>query len=1228
LNKRAHPRHSIHLNALVRVAGYPPCPATVRDFCLGGMFLALAPEEVALLSPPGRPLPRDSRIAIDFSLIEDGAPRAYQLSAKVARVIEQGLGVAFVDPDPRALDALERRARSSRDARAGAAARPPVTGLAADLRQRALRDLRGAVTERLAGLLVPFFRDIDQDLVMAANTSPSYISQGRYFDARALLKKSEDLVEAAFARGVLSELDALVEAAGPGGGQGSALGAGELSLIDQTDFEDMLATSEIATRAEERLAAPLEELQRRIAALTALSTDVSACPIGPAVFAEAFRSGVAGLGIDRQALHVVYRVFERGVVPGLTDLYRRANALLAGHGVEPVAPPSRTIVHHPAGETRRFREPEARPSAARRTEPEPEPAVPWSSAHQDRATRLPEPLPGPGTDRVPPDPPASAGAVGAVAKEPNPVRAAEPAGARTLRGAQTLLGLARWSQALGPRAAATPLPTGAAAEVPAGTLAPAAPALPPDPEAVLDVLTDLQRAPLDLEEAAGAGVRGRVLEGLARAQPDGRAPRLAPGQESAFELVEGLLRSVLEDMLLYGASKRRVGRLAAPLHKVALLDDGFLQDPAHPARRLVDRIGQIDPEGDAPDGEGPVWTRVDPVLDRISRSFDRDVGVFEDAARELDGIVEEQRARYRERVEQVVRASAAQQVVLRARRGTSEAARPPPPELAEWVSQARRLQVGDALELGAGTPRAERVELAWVAEDQGAFAFVNRRGEKVATLSLQEVAMQLRRGSARPLLVPAEPLVERALDGVMERVHRRLEDQARRDPSTGVLTPLAFEQALETASRDAALRKATYSLCYLDLDRFRVLLDVQGPAAGAAYMAALGPALVAAAPTSATWGRLAGDTFGILLPETGLEGARGVAEACRKAVLALRVDWEGAKLALTASVGVVALGPEGLHARDLLQAAQAACRAAKDAGHDRVRVFEAGDEAVRRRQEQRGALAHLSRALEEGRVSLRCQPIVPLTAEAGRLPHLEILLGVKDAEGRLVPPAELVAAAEQYEQAAELDRLVIRETLRWMSERAADLGRLGGCAVNLSPRSLTDESLAGFVIDQLMQSRVPPGKLVFEVTEAAATAGLSLARQFMRTLGDLGCRFSLDDFGSGHTSFAYLKGLPVDFVKIDGLFVQGLGDNPQDFAVVKSINEIAHVMGKQTIAEHVHSHEVLEQLKTIGVDYAQGFWLGEPRTLDLHGVFDRTVPLSGAGGPRPLPEEMTLRLLG
>ena len=161
-----------------------------------------------------------------------------------------------------------------------------------------------------------------------------------------------------------------------------------------------------------------------------------------------------------------------------------------------------------------------------------------------------------------------------------------------------------------------------------------------------------------------------------------------------------------------------------------------------------------------------------------------------------------------------------------------------------------------------------------------------------------------------------------------------------------------------------------------------------------------------------------------------------------------------------------------------------------------------------------------------------------------------------------------------------------------------------------------------------MQTRVPPGKVVFEVTETAATDGLSTAQQFMRTLRDLGCRFSLDDFGSGHTSFSYLKTLPADFVKIDGMYVLGLDDDPDDYAVVKSIHEVAHAMGKRTIAEHVQSQVVLERLKAIGVDYAQGYWLGEPRPLDQHAAFDRTVPLAAASADALPAEDVTLRLWG
>jgi diguanylate cyclase (GGDEF)-like protein len=787
--------------------------------------------------------------------------------------------------------------------------------------------------------------------------------------------------------------------------------------------------------------------------------------------------------------------------------------------------------------------------------------------------------------------------------------------ARPAAAARSLLGRARWA-----RAAAAPRAAGEAAAH-GGAGGP-----PPAEEEVLAALAALQQAGASLGPEATQPLRAQVLAELARGRPDGAPERLGPGEEAAFELLDGLLRAVYEDAFLLDAVKERLARLAVPLHKVALLDEDFLQDVEHPARRMLDQLERLDPDAGGAPGQGAAWARVDPVLDRVQQEFDRDLGVIEEAAHRLDGILAEQAEQYQARVAEVVRASEAQQAVLRARRGGSgPATRPPPAELAEWVSRAKRLRVGDRLELGFGTPKAQVTRLAWVGQDQDAFVFVDRQGHKAANLSQQEVAMLLRRGSARLVQASDAPLVERALDGVMERVHRRLEAEASKDPSTGLLNAVGFERQLSVALQDVARRGVGHALCYIDLDRLRTLVDVHGPGVASRYVERVGEALRRAVPEGVELGRLGGDTFAALLREGGVESARSVAESCRKAVEEFRFEWDEGTVALTASVGVVLLQGEGLDARGVLQAAQSACRAAKDSGANRVRVYEQEDEGVRRRDDLREALARLLSALDAGRMPLRYQPIVPIQGDGTRMPHIEILLGLTGPDGRLVPAGDLAAAAEHYNQAVALDRLVIRETLRWMATHPEELARLGACAINLSGQSLSDDGLIGYVVDQFMQTRVPPGKVIFEVTETAAVVGLSSALEFIRTLRDLGCRFALDDFGSGHVSYAYLKTLPVDFVKIDGFFVKGMAENAHDYAVVKSIHEIAHVMGKLTVAEYVHSAEVVERLKGIGVDYAQGFLLGEPQMLLAPDASGHTLPLPGeAAGPDQ--DDTTLQL--
>jgi diguanylate cyclase (GGDEF)-like protein len=1319
---------------MVQVSGFAPCACTVRDFCRGGMFIALAPEGMALLSPPYRPLPRDTPLVVELTLREAAEARPYRLRARTARVLEQGIGVAFEEIDEAALLALERHALQSRRGRS--ADRSAAAGESDQKRGQVLEALRGVVFLHLEGMLLPFFARVEPDLMEAADASPNFVVRGHYLEARTLIREGTERVEAAFARAVLGELPGAPEEGDAGGGAQGAPGmtAEDLSLIDQADFEDMLSTSEIATRAEHRYQPALNDIQRRLAALLGIPPEVANCPVGPGVFADAFRSSLAGLGLHRKALDVVYRVFERASVPTLGTLYEQIAALLKEQGVEPVTLPKFIRRERPGGGAAgpgAGASPEAPagagvgggvptvggawpggappawaavPPGAAPPPGGPSPVGPWPvgtppawAATPTGAAPALGAVPTPGAPAGPPPagagPPSAGGGSGgtvlpwgavgaggspaALALDPawgvggplpdgvapvaasaevgpgaGPLSSPERMGVAAPHGvvspeggstggrspgvapaggevpvmamvvprpasvARNLLGLARWVRA----ATAPPPVAGQQAEA-----AEVAPEVPPAEEDLLEALSELQADPTAL--AVDRPVLERVLERLLARGGGRRAVRLAPGHEAALELVDDLFRAITEDVLVHPAAKQRIGRLALPLHRVAVVDDDFLQDRDHPARRLLDRLDELPPGGPGPAGDPALWSRVDTLVDRVAGDVDLGTGTLEEAIRGLDAIVGEELERYRTRVDAVVRAAELQQnLLISRRRAGGSATRPVPPELAEWVGQAGRLQVGDRVEFGLGTPRPELARLAWVGQDHGAFVFVDRNGGKVANLSRPEVAMQLRRGSARLVQEADLSLVDRALDRVMERVHRRLEREARHDRPTGLLSAPAFEQALESAAVEAARGGVEAALGYLELDRLRVIREVHGLAAVDACLAAAATAIASSLPAGATAGRLPGDAFGVLLPDTGLQAAVSAAGACCAAVQSQTVEWQGERLKLSASAGVAAVSGDTSDPSAMLREAALACEAARKAGQSQVRAYQPDDDQVRRGEDRRQALERLMHALREGHIPLKAQPIAPLVEGSGRLPHFEILLNLQGEDGRPVPAQELIAAAEQYDEARALDRLVVVETLRWIAAHPVELERVGAFAINLSGQSLSDEGMTDYVLEQLMDTGVPPAKLIFEVTETSAVEALSSAQQFMRTLREFGCRFALDDFGSGHVSYAYLKTLPVDFVKIDGLFVRGLPESANDYAVVKSINEIAHVMGKLTVAEYVHNSKVAEALRTIGVDYVQGFWVQRPRALQDPAVLEMAVGPGSDAAPGLPSADLTCRL--
>lgn len=429
------------------------------------------------------------------------------------------------------------------------------------------------------------------------------------------------------------------------------------------------------------------------------------------------------------------------------------------------------------------------------------------------------------------------------------------------------------------------------------------------------------------------------------------------------------------------------------------------------------------------------------------------------------------------------------------------------------------------------------------------------------------------------------------------RFAAELSHQATHDELTGLINRREFDRRLELALVRAREHGIPSVLCYIDLDQFKLVNDTCGHVAGDALLRQVGHEIRELARRSDALARLGGDEFGLLLDHCTTEQALRVAQQINARLARSRFVWDGQVFLATVSIGLAALDATTESTVSALSAADSACYLAKDLGRNRIQIHHPGSAEVTKREgEMRWAVA-LPRALEEDRFVLFSQPIARVLGPVDEGEHYEILLRLKDAAGQIVYPGDFLPAAERYSLASSIDRWVIRATFHWLRERVARLDRLATCAINISGQSLGEESFLDDVLEQLTAFGIPGSKICFEITETVAVANLAAASAFIGALRGRGCRFALDDFGSGLSSFAYLKRLPVDFIKIDGFFVRDMVDDPMGYAIVKSINEIGKTLGKRTIAEFVENPAILAALRTIGVDFAQGYGIGRPAPL-------------------------------
>jgi diguanylate cyclase (GGDEF)-like protein/PAS domain S-box-containing protein len=428
-------------------------------------------------------------------------------------------------------------------------------------------------------------------------------------------------------------------------------------------------------------------------------------------------------------------------------------------------------------------------------------------------------------------------------------------------------------------------------------------------------------------------------------------------------------------------------------------------------------------------------------------------------------------------------------------------------------------------------------------------------------------------------------------------LNRKLSYHASHDILTGLVNRREFESRLERAIKSARAREASYALCHIDLDQFKIINDNCGHSAGDALLGQVGALLKSKIRWRDTVSRLGGDEFGVLLESCSLEEAVRNAESLREAIRNYKFIWEERTFRLGASIGVVPISPENEDVAALLSAADSACAAAKENGRNRIYSFQENDiDLMRRRREMQWA-ARINNALEDGRFEIFRQVILPLQNPQDHGLHYELLLRMRDEAGKIVTPDQFIAAAERYGLTPNIDRWMIEHALRWLVSEADEREKLELCSINLSGQSLGDDKFLPFVIDHFHRSGIDASKICFEITETAAIASFSQANRFIHALKELGCRFALDDFGTGLSSFGYLKHFPVDFLKIDGSFVKEILHDPIDREMVRSINEIGHLTGKQTIAEFAENMEIVEMLRSLGVDYAQGYAIATPQRV-------------------------------
>ncbi len=514
----------------------------------------------------------------------------------------------------------------------------------------------------------------------------------------------------------------------------------------------------------------------------------------------------------------------------------------------------------------------------------------------------------------------------------------------------------------------------------------------------------------------------------------------------------------------------------------------------------------------------------------------------------------------------------------------------------DWPNLLKQLDIGEWIVQQREQGQVRLLNLAWKNPSATRFVFVDGSGNKALDTDISTLSGKFEEKQLSLLENGELPLVERAVQKMLEGTFDKIKQENRTDTLTGLMNRKTFEREVESLLKSSSESSNEHVLILLDIDRFEMINDLCGYDGGDQLLRHVTRIIRTYQGSSASIARTGDDEFGILIKNSSIEKGYQAAEAQRQALKNFQFVWEQQTIPVSASTGIVAIDKTAVRASTILKAAASACSLAKKAGRNCSRVYQWSDQDLQEQTRLVQSLPIVEKALQKDRIELHAQLITPLFRGEGQ-DHYEVLLRVLDESDSPTSPVDFIMAAERFEQMRAVDRWVVNAFFNWVG-RQPEIQPSQNYSLNISGQSLLDDQFRKLLKQHLKSGVFPADRLGFEITETSLVKEIQQAKMFINEIRQLGSKFYLDDFGSGYASYSYLRELPVDVIKIDGVFIKDMVTDSSSYAMVKSITEIAHYMDKKVVAEYVESNEIIMSLRGLGVDYGQGYAIGKPIPLD------------------------------